>query len=295
MMATLGEVSVVAGDALLPHVNQILSVVIEALDDKSAQSNLKREWALQLLSKVVRSTIMSVWPYFQHRRLLDLILSIMMNPGTPWNVRRQAMIALGTLGALDPMLHKMARLSGGSEEGFSALGQTPDELARFAAERFSVSLVFVVFGGTSQDDEDEFDAEFELQDDEQAAAAAGNEDEQTAATYALFTRTDQAMWLLDQDATRADLEGEGGDLDFVYPSAAPDTRLMPDGSPRLSSLARKSGLTGKWVAWLLLPAAAAKTTTLTARPGRPSRLRAQGRAAAARPPRGRWEARRRRC
>jgi len=247
MMATLGEVAVVAGDALLPHVNQIFAVVIDALEDKSTQSNLKREWALHTLSKVVRSTIMSVWPYFQHRRLLDLILSLMMNPTSPWAVRRQAMIALGTLGALDPMLHKMARLSSG-EEGFSALGQTPEELAKFSAERFSLSLVFVVFGGTSQDDEDEFDTDFELDD---------KVDKEADAFASLFTlKGEKTMWLLDQSgaaAVRGDVEGDGGDLDFVYPSssmAAGDVPRLHAAAAAAQKSPRESGLSRKALAMM---------------------------------------------
>ncbi|KAH9247007.1 hypothetical protein BASA81_015438 [Batrachochytrium salamandrivorans] len=121
MMAALGEVATVARDSLLPHVGEILSVVIETLEERSTHhGNLEKEVALHTLSKVAKSTIMSIWPYFIRKKLLPLILQVLMSASSPESVRRQAMIALGTLGALDPWLHKKIQASNqGEEEDFS--------------------------------------------------------------------------------------------------------------------------------------------------------------------------------
>ena len=140
MMATVGEIAEVAGDELLPYIGEFLDVIVQTLD--GSHGGIRHEAALQALSKLSRNAVITIWPYFHHRRMLDRILVIMTSTSDPWPLRRQAMVTLGTLGALDPHLHtqNMRSLSKG-DEGLDALEDGPANIASMLAQVFQVEFL----------------------------------------------------------------------------------------------------------------------------------------------------------
>ena len=162
VMASLGEVALVGGDALMPYMGSVLSVIHEALSDRSSHSSLRREVALQTLTHICRSTTVSMWPYFYHRRLLDQIITVMIASTSPYVLRRQAMIALGTIGALDPWLHKLNRkaLANGDEGLYMVSGESGEGFG-WEDLNLTSAFAFIFRTGYNSDEEDEYEEDEE--------------------------------------------------------------------------------------------------------------------------------------
>ncbi|KYQ91695.1 protein kinase [Tieghemostelium lacteum] len=107
VLAALGELSVVGGEEMKQHIDQLLPLIIETLQDQSSTS--KREVALKTLGQLASSTGYVINPYSKYHQLLGILLNAIKTERTT-SIRREVIKVLGILGALDPYKHKMNEL-----------------------------------------------------------------------------------------------------------------------------------------------------------------------------------------
>lgn len=105
-LACIGELAVVAGDELLPYVDQVLPLMIDTFYDHL--STYKRDAALKALGQVVLLTGCVIEPFLKYPQLLGLLVGILKLEALAL-VKRETVRLLGILGALDP--YKLRELS----------------------------------------------------------------------------------------------------------------------------------------------------------------------------------------
>ena len=139
VLTALGELATVAGEDISKYLEQLLPMIIEALQVRGAtvqhlracewtrhrlrnprapntgtaygptapqdQSSIsKREAALVTLGKLVLSTGSVIDPYLKYPSLLGILINFLKTEQQP-SLRRETMKVLGILGALDPYKH----------------------------------------------------------------------------------------------------------------------------------------------------------------------------------------------
>jgi FKBP12-rapamycin complex-associated protein len=72
VLSALGELARVSGVAMLPHVDMLLPLIIDTLQDQSSSS--KREVALKTLGQLASSTGYVIEPLIKHPKLLEILL-----------------------------------------------------------------------------------------------------------------------------------------------------------------------------------------------------------------------------
>lgn len=102
----LGELTRVGGEDVMPHVPELMQVIMSRLADPSLP---KRDAALHTLGQVCSSTGYVVAPLVDHPQLLQ-ILSRILRTESKQSVRREVIKVLGILGALDPYRRKVSLL-----------------------------------------------------------------------------------------------------------------------------------------------------------------------------------------
>ena len=102
ILMCLGELTRVGGEEVLPHVPELMQVIMVRLADASLP---KRDAALHTLGQVCSSTGYVVSPLIDYPQLLQ-ILSRILRTETKQAVRREIIKVLGILGALDPYRRK---------------------------------------------------------------------------------------------------------------------------------------------------------------------------------------------
>eukprot|EP01132_Coremiostelium_polycephalum_P005602 gene5602-6970_t len=107
VLAALGELSLVGGEEMSQHIDQLLPLIIDTLQDQS--STAKREVALKTLGQLASSTGYVIKPFSKYPMLLDILLNAVKTERTT-SIRREVIKVLGILGALDPYKHKMNEL-----------------------------------------------------------------------------------------------------------------------------------------------------------------------------------------
>ncbi|KAI9143717.1 armadillo-type protein [Paraphysoderma sedebokerense] len=103
VLTALGYLSQVSGDDLIPHLDELLPLIIETLHDQS--SNAKREAALKAAGMIAIATGDVIEPYIRYPGLLNVIISILKTETSP-SIRKETVKLLGIMGALDPYRHK---------------------------------------------------------------------------------------------------------------------------------------------------------------------------------------------
>jgi serine/threonine-protein kinase mTOR len=103
VLMCLGELSCVGGEDVLPHVPELMQVIISRLSDPSL---VKRDAALHTLGQVCSSTGYVIAPLIDYPQLLQVLSRILRTELTQ-PVRREVVKVLGTLGALDPYRRKV--------------------------------------------------------------------------------------------------------------------------------------------------------------------------------------------
>ncbi|KAI0091642.1 phosphatidylinositol 3-kinase [Irpex rosettiformis] len=98
----LGELASVGGEDVLPHVPDLMEVIIARLSDPAV---VKRDAALHTLGQVCSSTGYVITPLVDYPQLLPVLSSILRTE-TSQSVRREVIKVLGILGALDPYRRK---------------------------------------------------------------------------------------------------------------------------------------------------------------------------------------------
>lgn len=100
----IGELSAVGGEAFVPHMPQIMSVIISTLGNEAALS--KREAALSALGQLCTNTGYVITPTIEHPQLRALLARVLLTKPTV-NLRRQIIRVMGILGAVDPCRRKV--------------------------------------------------------------------------------------------------------------------------------------------------------------------------------------------
>ncbi|PKA52204.1 Serine/threonine-protein kinase TOR [Apostasia shenzhenica] len=103
VLATVGELAKVGGNAMRKYVRELIPLIVEALMDGASFN--KREVALATLGQVVQSTGYVITPYIEYPQLLGLLLKLLSGESA-WSTRREVLKVLGIMGSLDPHVHK---------------------------------------------------------------------------------------------------------------------------------------------------------------------------------------------
>ncbi|KAI0924480.1 hypothetical protein AcW2_005356 [Taiwanofungus camphoratus] len=103
VLMCLGELSRVGGEDVMPHVPELMQVIMARLADPSLP---KRDAALHTLGLVCSSTGYVVAPLVDHPLLLQ-VLSRILRTESKQSIRREVIKVLGILGALDPYRRKI--------------------------------------------------------------------------------------------------------------------------------------------------------------------------------------------
>ena len=103
ILMCLGELACVGGEDVMPHVPDLMQVIIAKLADPSLQ---KRDAALHTLGQICSSTGYVIAPLVEYPQLLQ-ILSRILRTELSQAVRREVIKVLGILGALDPYRRKI--------------------------------------------------------------------------------------------------------------------------------------------------------------------------------------------
>ncbi|KAH9940814.1 atypical/PIKK/FRAP protein kinase [Epithele typhae] len=117
ILMCLGELACVGGEEVMPHVPDLMQVIIVKLADPSLQ---KRDAALHTLGQICSSTGYVIAPLVEYPQLLQ-ILSRILRTELSQTVRREVIKVLGILGALDPYRRKIKH----EEEAASEASSNP--------------------------------------------------------------------------------------------------------------------------------------------------------------------------
>jgi FKBP12-rapamycin complex-associated protein len=105
IITSLGELARVGAKDIIPYSDELMSVIIETLQDQS--SPMKREAALRTLAQVSSNTGWVIEPYLKYPNLLNLLVNILKSEQSP-AIRKETVKVMGVLGALDPYKHQVS-------------------------------------------------------------------------------------------------------------------------------------------------------------------------------------------
>lgn len=105
ILVVIGELAMVGGPDMVPHVEILMPIIIQALKDQTNIS--KREAALKALGQLCQSTCWVVEPYLKYPNLLNLLIQILKSENSP-SIRHETVRVMGILGAVDPYQHKVS-------------------------------------------------------------------------------------------------------------------------------------------------------------------------------------------
>ncbi|KAH9885310.1 FAT-domain-containing protein [Xylariomycetidae sp. FL2044] len=100
ILKAIGELATVGGEDILPYKDQLMPLIIEALQDQA--SNAKREAALHALGQLASNSGYVIDPYLEYPQLLDLLQTIIRSEPQRGPLRQETIKLMGILGALDP-------------------------------------------------------------------------------------------------------------------------------------------------------------------------------------------------
>lgn len=100
ILKALGELCAVGGESMLPYKDELMPMIIEALQDQSSAQ--KREAALHTLGQLASNSGYVIEPYLDHPQLLELLQNIIRSEPQHGPLRQETIKLLGILGALDP-------------------------------------------------------------------------------------------------------------------------------------------------------------------------------------------------
>lgn len=105
ILNAIGELAAVGGEDILPYKDQLMPLIIAALQDQS--SNAKREAALHALGQLASNSGYVIQPYLEYPQLLELLQGIIRSEGHRGPLRQETIKLMGILGALDPYKHQV--------------------------------------------------------------------------------------------------------------------------------------------------------------------------------------------
>jgi len=105
-ITALGDLANVGGAEMVDHIEDLMPILIEALQDLGSQN--KREAAIKTLSSLAINSGYVIDPYLEYPELLVILINIIKTEAHE-GLRMDAIKLVGTLGALDP--YKFQQLS----------------------------------------------------------------------------------------------------------------------------------------------------------------------------------------
>ncbi|KAI0793741.1 atypical/PIKK/FRAP protein kinase [Fomes fomentarius] len=118
ILMCLGELACVGGEDVMPHVPELMQVIIAKLADPSLQ---RRDAALHTLGQLCSSTGYVIAPLVEYPQLLQILSRILRTELSSQAVRREVIKVLGILGALDPYRRKIKPEEDAASEVSSSL------------------------------------------------------------------------------------------------------------------------------------------------------------------------------
>ena len=107
VLMCLGELAMVGGEDTLPHVPELMQVIMTRLADPNS---VKRDAALHTLGQICSSTAYVIQPLIDYPQLMPSLARILRTESTP-AIRREVVKVLGILGAVDPYRRKVRILN----------------------------------------------------------------------------------------------------------------------------------------------------------------------------------------
>ncbi len=126
VLAAFGELAQVGGPGLVPYLDELLAVVIEAIQDQSSPA--KREVALRTLGQLASSTGYVMEPYIRYPDLLGDLLTILKSEQSQM-IRKEAVKTVGILGALDPYKYNQMHQRSPDELSYNVPANQVNDLA----------------------------------------------------------------------------------------------------------------------------------------------------------------------
>jgi len=105
ILNAIGELATVGGEDMLPYKDDLMPLIIAALQDQS--SNAKREAALHALGQLASNSGYVITPYIEYPQLLELLQQIIRSENQRGPLRQETIKLMGILGALDPYKHQV--------------------------------------------------------------------------------------------------------------------------------------------------------------------------------------------
>lgn len=105
VLGALGELAAVSGEDIAPHLDELMPLIMETLQDQS--SSAKRDAALKTLGQLASNTGFVIDPYIKYPALLNILINILKTEQSAI-IRRETVKLMGILGALDPYKHKVS-------------------------------------------------------------------------------------------------------------------------------------------------------------------------------------------
>ncbi|KAF8309257.1 phosphatidylinositol 3-kinase [Clavulina sp. PMI_390] len=99
ILSCIGNLARVGGEDLTPHINDIMSIILDTLQDQSSAP--RRDAAIKALGSVCSNTAYVIEPLKDHPILLGLLTRILRGEQNQ-QMRRETIKVMGILGALDP-------------------------------------------------------------------------------------------------------------------------------------------------------------------------------------------------
>ncbi|TID15752.1 hypothetical protein CANINC_004281 [Pichia inconspicua] len=122
---TIGYMSEVSGELILPFIPKIVPILIDIFEDQN--SNIKRNAALKTFGQIASSSGYVIQPLLEYPQLLGLLVNILkFENSIP--VRRKTVKLLGILGALDPYKHREVEIKGNDAETVAKQSAPPIDM-----------------------------------------------------------------------------------------------------------------------------------------------------------------------
>ena len=110
ILRAMGNLAEVGGEDTLPRLKEYMELIIDSLHDQAVP--IKREAALHTLGAFCSSSGYVIDPYIDHPTLLGTLINILQTEQS-LPTKREAVRAIGILGALDPYRHTVSQLTSG--------------------------------------------------------------------------------------------------------------------------------------------------------------------------------------
>eukprot|EP00842_Homolaphlyctis_polyrhiza_P006138 jgi/Hompol1/6525/HPOL_002279-RA len=133
ILAAIGELAYFGSTEFVPHLDKLMSIILEALQDQTSAS--KREVALRALSQIASKTGWVAEPVIKYPNLLTLLVTLLKTEKNLL-IRRETIRVLGVLGAVDPYRHKMAPTKSDSETNGPVDAFIPVQMISVSSEEY---------------------------------------------------------------------------------------------------------------------------------------------------------------